>query len=232
MTKSRFPLLLTSLFTVAILALGLFTAPSLAAWAENGDSVSPTPMLEDDEASDASGLTPAPQEPASDEQDSDAGAEEVPFEEPQDIKELAEDAGVALLNTPEDVGTLSLPGTSTVQTIPEGALIIGFGGGGDFAGSRQNQLRPYGFVQDLLINYKVPVLWVIADGKSADSSVDFSATTVRLKPSVPVRDNAKLQHRRIHRHARVRSVHPECDQHLGWEHYLERHRDRPGHGRF
>lgn len=185
MTKSRFPLLLTSLFTVAILALGLFTAPSLAAWAENGDSVSPTPMLEDDEASDASGLTPAPQEPASDEQDSDAGAEEVPFEEPQDIKELAEDAGVALLNTPEDVGTLSLPGTSTVQTIPEGALIIGFGGGGDFAGSRQNQLRPYGFVQDLLINYKVPVLWVIADGKSADSSVDFSATTVRLKPSVP-----------------------------------------------
>ncbi|GAA2829141.1 hypothetical protein FB468_2818 [Leucobacter komagatae] len=177
MTKSRFRLLLTSLFTVAILAMGLFTAPTLAAWAENDLPADTIEAVPDEAATDETGPTPDEQAPS---QPDGAEPDDAPADDPAgDTPGLVEDPQ----NMPVEVSPFVLPETATGQTIPEGAVIVDFGGNGTFGRTYANQLRPYGFVQDLLLNYQVPVLWVIADDKAADADVDFTATTERIKPA-------------------------------------------------
>ncbi|WP_437770439.1 SpaA isopeptide-forming pilin-related protein [Arthrobacter sp. KNU40] len=67
----------------------------------------------------------------------------------------------------------ALAPTSTDQSIPPGAYIIDMGG----VPTEKTQLLPYGMIQDLLVNQRTPVTWLIKDGKTVDTAIDFSATT-------------------------------------------------------
>lgn len=70
---------------------------------------------------------------------------------------------------------LALPDNgATMQPIESGAYIVDLGSASP---NTNNQLKPYGFVQDLLVYQRVPVLWAIKDGKTNYTDIDFSATT-------------------------------------------------------
>jgi CshA-type fibril repeat protein len=63
-------------------------------------------------------------------------------------------------------------GITTTQTIPTGSYIVNMGGGA--SPTVANSLKPYGFVYDVVVNDKVPVLWSINPAKARDAK-DFSS---------------------------------------------------------
>ncbi len=74
-------------------------------------------------------------------------------------------------------GSLNPLGAQTTETISAGSFIVNMGVVPQTIG---NGLKPYGMVYDLILNYKVPVKWIIAPGKVKDG-VDFTYNGVDYK---------------------------------------------------
>ena len=78
------------------------------------------------------------------------------------------------IGSPEKASA-ALPASSAPADFPAGSLIIDMGQSPQTVG---NGLKPYGFVYELLATLKIPVSWMIEDGKSVMGSPDFSASVV------------------------------------------------------
>ncbi|MFK8161800.1 MAG: hypothetical protein AB8H12_04995 [Lewinella sp.] len=72
---------------------------------------------------------------------------------------------------------LTMSAQSTNETISSGAFIINMG---VTPQTRNNALRPYGMIYDLIENYQVPVKWVINQSKAKDGT-DFTFNGVNYR---------------------------------------------------
>ena len=66
---------------------------------------------------------------------------------------------------------------TSYDTLSSGAFIINMG---ITPQTDQNALRPYGMIYDLVINYQVPIKWVIETGKARDG-IDFTHNSVTYR---------------------------------------------------
>ena len=74
----------------------------------------------------------------------------------------------AIAMTPGPSSGAPLPPAATGSTFAAGSLIVDLGG----TQTQASALKPYGFAYDLIVSYKVPINWAIADGKSFSTTVD------------------------------------------------------------
>lgn len=100
-----------------------------------------------------------------------------------------------------EAGAATIPGSSADTTFPAGSLIVDLGivtGNAEYQ-TKDEALKPYGFVFELLVNRKIPVSWIIANGKVAGNppatgksdDVDFSTSVAPNGSGGPVTKSYK-----------------------------------------